>query len=77
LGSQGALKGGAPLADGGKIVKSPKGPITDGPFAEAKDVVGGYGIIAAKDINAAAELAKGCPIYEMGGYVEVRELRAM
>jgi hypothetical protein len=45
---------------------------TDGPFAEAKDVVGGYLIVTAGDLAEAVELAKGCPIYEHGGRVEVR-----
>ena len=46
--------------------------VTDGPFAEAKDVVGGYTVILAKDLNEAAELSKGCPILEFDGQVEVR-----
>lgn len=46
--------------------------ITDGPFAEAKDVIGGYTLIKARDVSEAAELAKGCPLIERGGQVEVR-----
>jgi hypothetical protein len=46
--------------------------VTDGPFAEAKDVVGGYSLIKARDISEAAELAKGCPILDRSGRVEVR-----
>lgn len=37
----------------------------------------GYGIIEAASIDAAAEIAKGCPIHESGGTVEVAEIMEM
>jgi hypothetical protein len=43
-----------------------------GPFAEAKDVVGGYTLIEAEDLSEAVELSKSCPIFEVEGAVEVR-----
>jgi hypothetical protein len=46
--------------------------VTDGPFAEAKDVVGGYTLVEARDLEHAVELSKGCPIFEREGAVEVR-----
>ena len=49
----------------------------DGPFVESKEVVGGYSIAQANTIDAAAELAKGCPIFLTGGNVEVRPLAGM
>ncbi len=55
-------------------VKGNAKTVTDGPFAEAKDVVGGFLIVTAKDLEQAAELAKGCPIFEAGGRVEVRAI---
>jgi hypothetical protein len=61
------------LADQGHLVERGAGRnVTDGPFAEAKDVVGGYTLIKARDVAEAAELAKGCPILDYGGRVEVR-----
>lgn len=63
---------GQPLEHAGKLVSGKRKTVTDGPFAEAKDVVGGYTLILAKDVNEAAELAKGCPIFEFDGQVEVR-----
>jgi hypothetical protein len=48
--------------------------VTDGPFAEAKEVVGGYSIVEADTIDAAAQLARGCPGLSLGGTVEVRRL---
>ena len=65
------LERGQPLERSGKIVGDGR-MVTDGPFAEAKDVVGGYTLIKARDISEAAELAKGCPILDRGGRVEVR-----
>jgi len=56
-------------------VVNPKKTITDGPFIEAKELVGGYAIVQAEDLAAAAEFAKGCPILMQGGSVEVRPLR--
>jgi hypothetical protein len=75
LGASGNLKdGGQPLEAEGKVVKSKAGPVTDGPYAEAKDLVGGYTLIEADSLARAAELAKGCPILERQGFVEVRPI---
>jgi hypothetical protein len=78
LESTGALKQmGNPLEHNGKVVKSKQKLVIDGPFAEAKDVIGGYSVVEAKDLDHAAELAKGCPILEVGGSVEVRPIQRM
>ena len=63
---------GQPLERAGKLVNGKRKTVTDGPFAEAKDVVGGYTLILAKDLDEAAELSKGCPVLEFDGQVEVR-----
>jgi hypothetical protein len=63
---------GHPLEREGKVVKGPQKSVIDGPFAEAKDVIGGYSLIEAKDLDQAVELSKGCPILEVEGAVEVR-----
>lgn len=67
---------GQPLEFEGKVVRS-KGSITDGPYPESKDLVGGYTLIEAKDLAQAAELAGGCPILESDGLVEVRPVMQM
>src|ERR1051326_7286548 len=66
--------GGQPLEPTGKIVRGgTTKTIVDGPFVEAKDVIGGYSLIIAKDAAEAAELAKGCPaLDDPDGSVEVR-----
>ena len=48
--------------------------VTDGPFVESKEVVGGFSIVQAETLDDAARLAKGCPSVEVGGRVEVRPL---
>ena len=48
--------------------------ITDGPFVEAKEIVGGFSIVQADTLQAAAKLAQGCPALSTGGKVEVRPL---
>jgi hypothetical protein len=47
---------------------------TDGPFAEAKEAIGGYFILEADDLDAAIELAARVPAARMGGAVEVRPI---
>ena len=67
---------GQPLERNGKVVRGQKA-VTDGPYTEAKDLVGGYTIVEAKDISEAAEISKGCPIFERSGFVEVRPVMKM
>ena len=63
---------GQPLEHTGKLVKGKQKAVTDGPFAETKDLVGGFTLIEARDLDQAVELSKGCPIFEVEGAVEVR-----
>ncbi len=55
-----------------KIVGDFGNSITDGPFIESKEVVGGYIIIEAENMNEAIEISKGCPVYNINGLVEIR-----
>jgi hypothetical protein len=57
---------------GGGVVRDRKGSVTDGPYAETKDIVIGYTIIEAKDFEQAVELSTGCPLFDDEGLVEVR-----
>lgn len=78
LGASGNLKSaGLPLERDCKVVSGSSKKIVDGPYAEAKDVVGGFSIVEAKDIAHAAELAKGCPGLDFGIQVEVRPAMSM
>ena len=66
----GVFKGGEPLENEARTVK-------DGPFAESKEVVGGYVMVSAASMDEATEHAKQCPILDTGGYVEVRPVMDM
>ena len=67
-----------PTAMGARVRLS-KGQVTvtDGPFTEAKEVVGGYLLFTANSLDEATELGKGCPGFERGGIVEVREVTSL
>jgi hypothetical protein len=73
---RGQFLAGDGLLEGGKLVQGTEHEqfVTDGPFAEAAEIVGGYYIVQAPDIQAACEIAKGAPSFELGGKVEVRPL---
>ena len=68
---------GQPLEHNGKLVKGRQKIVTDGPFAETKDIVGGFTLVEARDLEQAVELSKGCPIFEVDGAVEVRPVMKM
>jgi len=61
----------------GKVVKGRHKTITDGPYAETKDIVAGFTLVEARDLDQAVELSKGCPIFETDGAVEVRPVAKM
>ena len=75
LAQKGKLIGGERLYESGTIVKNREEVITDGPFAEASEMIGGYTIVSANDMKEAVEMSKSCPMFDYkGGYVEVREI---
>jgi len=69
---KGHFKDGRPLEPTGKLAKGKQKTVTDGPFAETKDRVGGYMLVEAKGLAHAVELSLSCPILDVGGLVEVR-----
>ena len=78
LQAKGRLKDpGHPLENAGKVVSGTKKTVRDGPYAEAKDVVGGFIVIEAGDLAEAVELSKDCPILEVGGSVEIRPVQRL
>jgi hypothetical protein len=64
------------LVPDGKVVR-PDHIVTDGPYTELKESLGGYSIVKAGSMDEAIELAHGCPVFESGGNVEVREISVM
>jgi hypothetical protein len=74
LTEQGKFVGAQPLKSAGKAVTGSSKVVTDGPFMEGKEMVGGYLICQADSLEEAVEISKGCPILEHEGSVEVREI---
>jgi hypothetical protein len=68
VGTEGLLPAGKVLTEGGKMV-------TDGPYTEGKEIVGGYMVLTADTFDEAIALSQGCPIFETGGKVEVRQIQ--
>ena len=60
----------------GRVVKKDN-LITNGPYVEIKEAIGGYSIVRADSLDEAAEIANGCPILMGGGTVEVRTIVPM
>jgi hypothetical protein len=69
---------GEPLLPGGKLVSGKAGKtVTDGPYTEGKEVVGGFFIIKAKDLDEAVAISKECPDFDLGSTVQVRQVMKM
>ncbi len=78
LAARGQVQHGQPLELGGRVVSGPRGErVTDGPFAEAKEVIGGYLYLTVRDLDEATEIAKQCPGLPLGLVVEVRPLASV
>ncbi|MEP6846280.1 MAG: YciI family protein [Panacibacter sp.] len=78
LQEKGKLVSAQPLSRDGKQITGNKKTITDGPFMEGKEMVGGYLMCKADNYNEAVEIAKDCPILEFDdGKVEVREIQEL
>ena len=62
--------------EGGRNLVQKNGSVrvVDGPYSEAKEVVGGYFVIRAADYDEAVEVSKGCPHLIYGGRIELRQL---
>jgi hypothetical protein len=65
------LEPGDALTPQGRVIRAPT-LVTDGPFIESKEIVGGFSIVQAETFDDAVELATGCPVLLFGASVEVR-----
>ena len=77
--SAGKVQSGHPLEPVGRVVSSVGGRVVDGPYAEAKEAVGGYFFLTVDSIEEATEIAKQCPSLRLGlpMHVEVRPVADM
>jgi hypothetical protein len=77
LAASGALQGGEALQRAGKVVRGTAKSVTDGAFAEGKELVGGYVLLKVASYDDAIAHAKHCPSLSFDdGSVEVREIMA-
>lgn len=77
LNAKGVFVAGDPLMREGKTIQGKKPVVTDGPFAEGKELLGGYIIIKAASLEEATQLAWGFPDFDIQGSVEIREIMKM
>ncbi|MFC6998723.1 YciI family protein [Rufibacter roseus] len=74
LAQAGHLEGGDGLEETGAYIKGKNALVTDGPFVETKELIGGFYLITAESLEQAVEIAKECPCHQWGGTTEVRPI---
>jgi hypothetical protein len=77
LRAAGILREGQKLTDEpGRVMRRKDGQVrvTDGPYSETKEILGGYYMIEAASYDQAVEYARDCPQFEYGGTVEIRQI---
>jgi hypothetical protein len=72
LSATGKMVSAQPLMDEGAVISGKGGSVTDGPFAEAKEAIGGYVLLSVDSLEEAVALAKTNPMHEFGLKTEVR-----
>jgi hypothetical protein len=75
--AEGRVKAGEKLTDdAGRVMRPNSGRVmvTDGPFAESKELLGGFYLITARDYDEACRIAESCPHFKYGGSIEVRQV---
>lgn len=80
LRTAGIIKDGQKLTDEpGRVIRTNGGQVrvTDGPYSETKEVLGGYYTVEAETYDKAIEVARSCPHVEYGGTIEVRQVHDM
>ena len=77
LGKAGKVVAAQPLIPTGKHVVGKERTVVDGPFAEGKEILGGYLICKAESYDEAVTISNGCPVLDIGGIVGVREVARM
>lgn len=72
-GAKGHLAGGSGLTLDGRLIK--EGRASDGIHRVGTEIVGGFLLLKAENLEEAVGIAESCPIYEFDGYAEVREMQ--
>jgi len=75
LSATGIHRGAQPLMEEGKLVTGANGhSVTDGAFAESKEAIAGYFLLAVDTTEEAVRIAQACPILAYGAQIEVRPI---
>jgi hypothetical protein len=77
LADQGIHVASEPLQPTGKQVRGTTKTVIDSPFGAAVEVIGGLTIVQAENIQAAVDIARGCPILASNATIEVRPIQQM
>ena len=77
LSEKGQLKGGAPFEEDATVLRGTDKTESQGTVGGPDDEVGGYLVVSCKDRSEAVESAKGCPMFEVNGAVEIRATMEM
>ena len=72
--TQWILKGGEALIPNMKRIIGQDRTVSDGPFADSKEIIGGYYTVSAESADAVVAIAQDYPDYDLGGTVEIREI---
>lgn len=65
------------LSEKGVLIAGKDCVIKDGPYLESKEIIGGYYLLQADDLQTVVELAKSCPTHLYGGTTEIRPIMEM
>ena len=77
LSEEGTMLAGEPLQDESKFIRTKEAIVKDGYYLESKELIGGFYLLQAKDMEAALEIAKACPCHLFAGTTEVRPVAEM
>ena len=77
LNAAGKYVAGEPLLPGGKLISGKNKTVTDGPYTEGKEIVGGFFLIKAENMEEAVKICDDYPDYGHGGSIQVRQVMKM
>lgn len=77
LAEAGHLISGDGLSEQGVLITGKACVVKDGPYFESKEIIGGYYLLKADDLQKVVELAKECPTHLYGGTTEIRPIMTM
>ena len=75
-GQRGNLAGGQSLTLNGLVLPTATGPVQTGPHRVGLEIVGGYLMLKAATLDEAVAIMRSCPVFDAGGYAEIREIAA-